>query len=74
MLCYDPSAMAHETERYATPGEVRALRTEKGLTLKEAAELCGVHWTSVQKWELGKVERIRRAYLDRLAKARPKKR
>lgn len=40
-----------------------------GLTQKQAAALCGVEETTVQRWEGGQTKKVRGIYLDRLREA-----
>jgi DNA-binding XRE family transcriptional regulator len=40
------------------------------LTQVQAANLCGVDETTVQRWEAGVVKRVRRVYLEKLRDVR----
>lgn len=43
--------------------QFRAERHRLGLTMKQTATVIGVHWTTVQRWEAGKVRIPRAAQL-----------
>lgn len=48
---------------------IRKLRTEKGVTLEELGNLCGVGKSTVRKWENGMIQNMRRDKVEKLANA-----
>ena len=48
---------------------IKELRTSKGLTLEQVAEVVGVGKSTVRKWETGMIANMRRDKIAALAKA-----
>ena len=48
---------------------IKDLRTEKGLTLEQVADVVGVGKSTVRKWETGMIANMRRDKIAALAKA-----
>ena len=48
---------------------IKELRTEKGLTLEQVADVVGVGKSTVRKWETGMIANMRRDKIASLAKA-----
>ena len=48
---------------------IKDLRTEKGLTLEQVAEVVGVGKSTVRKWETGMIANMRRDKIAALAEA-----
>lgn len=49
--------------------QFKKARLRFNLTQVQAGELCGVHWTTIQRWESGRTQRVRRVYLEKLREA-----
>ena len=48
---------------------IKELRTEKGLTLEQVADIVGVGKSTVRKWETGMIANMKRDKIASLAKA-----
>lgn len=56
--------------RYVSAAQFKRARKRLGYTQAKSAELCGVHLTTLQRWEMGRSKRgVRRVYLERLSAA-----
>lgn len=49
--------------------EIKRLRTEKGMTLEQLGDKCGVGKSTVRKWENGMIKDMRRDKIEKLANA-----
>jgi DNA-binding XRE family transcriptional regulator len=64
---------ARQTGGHATREDVLEARQRAGLTQKEAAAITGVDERTWLRWELGQVTRVRRAMLQDVLLARPRR-
>ena len=49
--------------------EIKRLRTERGMTLEQLGNQCGVGKSTVRKWENGMIKDMRRDKIEKLANA-----
>lgn len=47
---------------------IRAKRKEKGLTLRDVADVCGVSEGTVSRWESGDIKNMRRDKIEKLSR------
>lgn len=57
-----------EVTKMKTNELIRAKRKEKGLTLRDVADVCGVSEGTVSRWESGDIKNMRRDKIEKLSR------